>query len=271
MTADPPLTPTDPVTPADPPVTAAGPPVVVVTGAGQGLGRAFALDLARRGWQVAVADLDGDRAGKVAAEIAEASGTARAFTCDVSDHAQVAGLAAAVPGQLGPVVGLVNNAAVFSTLRMGPFEDIEPEVWDRVLRVNVTGAFLICQAFIPSMRSAGYGKVVNISSATIHTGRPGYLHYVTSKAALIGFTRALAAEVGPDGLTVNAVTPGSTATEIERETITPEQRQAMAAATAMRRVQVPGDLVGAVAFLLSHDSDFITGQTLNVDGGFAYH
>ena len=121
------------------------------------------------------------------------------------------------------------------------------------------------------MRSAGYGKVVNISSATIFTGRPNYLHYVTSKAALIGFTRALAAEVGPDGITVNAITPGSTATEVERETISPGQRQAMAAATALRRVQVPDDLVGALAFLLSHDSDFITGQTLNVDGGFAYH
>jgi 3-oxoacyl-[acyl-carrier protein] reductase len=252
-------------------MTAADQPVVVVTGAGQGLGRAFARDLARRGWQVAVADLDGGRAAQVAAEIAETGGTARAFTCDVSDRAQVAALAAGVDLQLGPVTGLVNNAAIFSTLRMGPFEDIEPEAWDRVLRVNVTGAFHMCQALIPAMRSAGYGKVVNISSATVHTGRPGYLHYVTSKAALIGFTRALAAEVGPAGITVNAITPGSTATEIERETITTEQREAMAAATALRRIQVPADLVGAVAFLLSRDSDFITGQTLNVDGGFAYH
>ncbi|HUN34327.1 MAG TPA: glucose 1-dehydrogenase [Trebonia sp.] len=246
-------------------------PVVVITGAGQGLGRAFALDLAHRGWQVALADLDGDRAGKVAAEITEAGGTARAFTCDVGDWAQVAGLAAAVGRQLGPVTGLVNNAAIFSTLRMGPFEEIEPDAWERVLRVNISGAFHMCRALLPAMKAAGYGKVVNISSATVLTGRPGYLHYVTSKAALIGFTRALATEVGPDGIRVNAITPGSTATEVERETITREQRQAMAAATALRRVQVPADLVGAVAFLLSRDSDFITGQTLNVDGGFAYH
>lgn len=246
-------------------------PVTVVTGAGQGLGRAFALDLARRGWQLALADLDGDRAGEVAAEIAEAGGTARAFTCDVGDWDQVAGLAVALDRQLGPVTGLVNNAAIFSTLRMGPFEEIEPDAWERVLRVNISGAFHMCRAVMPAMKAAGYGKVVNISSATVLTGRPGYLHYVTSKAALIGFTRALATEVGPDGIRVNAITPGSTATEVERETITQEQRQAMAAATPLRRVQVPADLVGAVAFLLSRDSDFITGQTLNVDGGFAYH
>jgi 3-oxoacyl-[acyl-carrier protein] reductase len=244
---------------------------VVVTGAAQGLGRAFAQDLAGRGWQVAIADLNGDRANQVAEEIAQAGGQARAFTGDVSDPVQVAELAQAITAQLGTVTGLVNNAAVFSTLRMGPFEDIDPEVWELVLRVNVTGAFLMCRAFIPAMKTAGYGKVVNISSATVLSGRPGYLHYVTSKAALIGLTRALASEVGRHGITVNAITPGSTATEIERETITPDQRQAMAAAAAMRRVQVPADLVGAVAFLLSRDSDFITGQTINVDGGLAFH
>jgi 3-oxoacyl-[acyl-carrier protein] reductase len=252
-------------------MSTADPPVVIVTGAGQGLGRAFALELSRRRWIVAVVDRNGDGAAKVAAEIGEAGGTARAFICDISSQSQIAELAADVESQLGQVTGLVNNAALFSTLRMGPFEHIELKVWDRVLSVNVTGTFLMCQAFIPAMKAAGYGKVVNISSATFLTGRPGYLHYVTSKAALIGFTRALAAEVGSSGITVNAITPGSTATEIERETITPQQRADMAAATAMRRVQVPEDLVGAVAFLLSRDSDFITGQTLNIDGGFAFH
>jgi 3-oxoacyl-[acyl-carrier protein] reductase len=246
-------------------------PVVVVTGAGQGLGRAFALDLAARRWAVAVLDLNGESAAEVADTITGQGGLACAYRCDVGSGPEVVETVAAIAGQMGPIVALVNNAAIFSTLRMGPFDQIELDDWERVMKVNVTGTFLMCQAVIPGMRSAGYGKVVNISSATIFTGRPNYLHYVTSKAALIGFTRALAAEVGPDGITVNAVAPGSTATEIERETISPDQRQAMAAATALRRVQLPADLTGAVAFLLSHDSDFITGQTLNVDGGFAYH
>jgi 3-oxoacyl-[acyl-carrier protein] reductase len=172
---------------------------------------------------------------------------------------------------MGPVTGLVNNAALFSILKMGPFEEIDPQTWERVISVNVTGVFLMCRAFVPRMREHGYGKIVNISSATIWTGRPMYLHYVTSKAALIGLTRSLATEIGPSGIRVNAITPGSTQTEIERETVTVRQREAMAAATALRRTQVPADLVGAVAFLLSRDSDFITGQTLNVDGGYAFH
>jgi 3-oxoacyl-[acyl-carrier protein] reductase len=244
---------------------------VIVTGAGQGLGRAFALDLAQRGWRVGVADIDGERAGRVSAEIGKLGGTAVPYACDVSASEQTGALAQDAARDLGPIAGLVNNAAIFSALEMGPFEEIDPAVWERVIAVNVTGVFHMCRAVVPLMRAGGYGKIVNISSATIFTGRPMYLHYVTTKAALIGLTRSLASEVGPSGIRVNAVTPGSTETEIERATITPAQRQAMAAATALRRVQVPADLVGAVAFLLSPDSDFITGQTLNVDGGYAFH
>ncbi len=180
-------------------------------------------------------------------------------------------MAKAVVAELGAPAVLVNNAAVFSTLAMGPFDEIEPATWDQVLRVNVTGTWLCCRALVPLMAANGYGKVVNISSATVWTGRAGYLHYVTSKAALLGLTRSLAAEVGPRGVRVNAITPGSTQTEVERATITASSRSAMAEATALRRVQVPADLVGALLFLSSTASDFVTGQTVNVDGGFAFH
>lgn len=243
----------------------------VVTGGGQGLGRAFCLALADAGVPVAVADLDGAHARAVAKEIEEAGGRAVDVTVDVADPSSVDAMAVAVRERLGAPVVLVNNAAIFSTLTMGDFADIDFTTWERVLRVNVTGAWLCCKALVPMMAEAGYGKVINISSATIWTGRPGYLHYVTSKAALVGMTRALASEVGPQGVRVNAITPGSTETEVERATITAADRQVMARATALRRVQVPADLVGALLFLASTDSDFITGQTVNIDGGLAFH
>src|SRR3954469_2383354 len=242
---------------------------VVVTGGGQGLGRAFCLAFGDEGAQVVVADLNGDNAAAVAAEITAAGGTAIGVAVDVADPDSVSQMAKEVVGSVGPPRVLVNNAAIFSTLRMGPFTDIAPREWNQVMQVNVTGTFLCCQALVPLMAEQGYGKVVNISSATVWTGRPGYLHYVTSKAAIIGLTRALASEVGPQGVRVNCITPGSTATEIKRDSITDEARAAMAQATALRRVQVADDLIGTVLFLASPASDFITGQTINVDGGFA--
>jgi 3-oxoacyl-[acyl-carrier protein] reductase len=242
--------------------------VVVVTGAGQGLGRAFAHRLAESGARVVVADLDGARAASVAQEIGEAG---LAVEVDVSDEASVAALFARVDEACGRLDVLVNNAAVFSTLRMGPFEEITVDEWDHVMAVNVRGPFLCSRAAAPLMRRTGGGKIVNISSATVFMGRPNYLHYVTSKAAVIGMTRALAAELGPHGITVNALAPGSTETEIPRETVTPEQAARIVAGQAIGRRQVPDDLAGVVVFLASPASDFMTGQTMNVDGGAAFH
>jgi 3-oxoacyl-[acyl-carrier protein] reductase len=244
---------------------------VIVTGAGQGLGRAFALALAEAGATVVVADVREDSAGSVAAEIIAAGGRAAAIGVDVTDEAAVARMADEVASEHGPPLGLVNNAAIFSTLAMKSYSEISAEEWRQVIDVNLTGVFLCCRAVVPLMAERGYGKVVNISSATVWIGRGGYLHYVASKMALIGLTRALASEVGPSGVCVNAITPGSTETEVERATITRAARETMASQTALRRIQTPDDLVGAVVFLCSPDSDFITGQTLNVDGGFAFH
>lgn len=245
--------------------------VAIVTGGGQGIGRAFCLALASHGAKVVVADLRGDNAERVAGEIQAAGGTALGVQCDVSDEASVASMVARTDKEVGTPSILVNDAAIFSSLRMRPFTEIPTTEWDAVMAVNVRGAFNCCKAVVPLMAAAGHGKIVNISSSTVFLGRPNYLHYVTSKAALIGFTRALATEVGPMGIRVNAITPGSTQTEIPRETITPEQRKAMAQQTALRRVQTPDDLVGTVIFLSSRASDFITGQTINVDGGLSYH
>jgi len=243
----------------------------IVTGGGQGLGRAFCLALAELGVPVAVADVRPETAQTVAAEIMAAGQRAVAVTVDVTDETSVARMVAEATEALGPPAILVNNAAIFSTLTLKPITDIPVDEWRRVVDVNLTGTFLCCQAVVPVMRAAGYGKIINISSATVWTGRAGYPHYVASKAATIGLTRALASEVGSDGIRVNAITPGSTETEIERESISRADRLAMAGQTALRRVQVPDDLVGALAFLASTASDFVTGQTINVDGGFAFH
>jgi 3-oxoacyl-[acyl-carrier protein] reductase len=245
--------------------------IAVVTGAGQGLGRAFARRLFDEGARVVIADLDLDRARSVCAELTSDSESVVAVQVDVSNGDSVAKLAEHVRSSLGDADVLVNNASIFSTLEMRPFEEIPAAEWDQVMAVNVRGAFLCAQAFVPGMRAGGYGKIINISSSTVFFGRPLYLHYVTSKAAIIGMTRALATELGPAGITVNAITPGATKTEIPRKTVTANQAEQIIAAQAIKRREVPEDLVGAVAFLASADSDFITGQTLNVDGGAAYH
>jgi 3-oxoacyl-[acyl-carrier protein] reductase len=246
----------------------AGP--AVITGAGQGIGRAFALALAAEGVPVVVADLNMAKAEHVAAEIGAAGGRAMAVEVNVADAASVDTMSRHASHELGTPRILVNNAAIFSTLAMRPFTEIPLDEWNQVLAVNVTGAFLCARALLPGMAAAGGGKIVNISSSTVFLGRPNYLHYVTSKAALIGFTRALSSEAGPKGITVNAIAPGSTETEIERATITRADRERLAATSALRRVQVPSDLLGAMLFLTSADSDFVTGQTLVVDGGISF-
>jgi 3-oxoacyl-[acyl-carrier protein] reductase len=244
--------------------------VAIVTGGGQGIGRAFCLALASHGAKVVVADLKPDNAERVAVQIRDAGGAAVGLACDIADEASVGRMVTEAREKGTPTV-LVNNAAIFSTLKVRPFTEIPTSEWDAVMAVNVRGAFNCCRAVVPLMAEAGYGKIVNISSSTVFLGRPNYLHYVTSKAALIGFTRALASEVGPMGIRVNAITPGATQTEIPRATVTPQQFQAMAAQIALRRNQTPQDLIGALIFLVSRASDFITGQTINVDGGLSYH
>jgi len=241
--------------------------VAIITGAGQGIGRAFAKAFAAEGAIPIIAERNRERGEAVAAEIAATGGQARSITTDVADPDSVAAMAKAVEGEFGRIDILINNAAIFSTLEMRPFDQIPLEEWEAVLRVNVTGAFLCARAVVAAMRRARFGRIINMASGAVSLGRPNYLHYIASKAALDGMTRSLARELGPHGITVNAILPGATFTEIERKTVTPEQKERIIAMQCIPRPEGPDDLIGTALFLASDAASFLTGQALTVDGG----
>jgi NAD(P)-dependent dehydrogenase (short-subunit alcohol dehydrogenase family) len=241
--------------------------VVIITGAGQGIGRVFAKSFAEAGARVAIAELSEERAGKVAAEILEAGGKALAVTTDVADPNSIDEMVEVVTDAWGRIDVLINNAGIFSTLEMKPFDQIPLEEWERVLRVNLTGPFLCARAVLPAMRQRKWGRIINIASGAVRLGRPNYLHYIATKAALSGMSLSMARELGPDGITVNAILPGATFTEIERKTVTPKQKEKIIAMQCIPRAETPDDLVGAALFLASDASGFVTGQSINLDGG----
>lgn len=241
--------------------------VVVITGAGQGIGRAFALAFAGEGATVVVAECNIDTARQVESEIVLAGGKALAVATDVADPASTAAMAEQAERAFGRIDVLVNNAAIFSTLDMHAFDQIPLEEWEAVLRVNVTGPFLCARAVLPAMRRRGWGRIINIGSAAVTLGRPNYLHYIASKGAVAAMTGSMARELGSDGITVNGILPGATFTEIERKTVSPEQKKAIIGMQCLPRAQVPDDLTGAVLFLASESAGFITGQNLTIDGG----
>jgi NAD(P)-dependent dehydrogenase (short-subunit alcohol dehydrogenase family) len=241
--------------------------VALVTGAAQGIGRAIAEGLAREGARIVVADLRG------AEEAAAAFDDGVGLTADVADEADVDRLVAETVEACGGIDVLVNNAGLYASLEMRPFTEIPLEEWRRVMDVNVASMFLMCRAVVPELRRRGGGKVVNISSGTPFRGVPFLLHYVTSKGAIVAFTRALAKELGADGIHVNCVAPGFTLSDgVEAHPEVKEKlRDVSVAARTIQRDQVPGDVVGAVVFLCSAEADFVTGQTLVIDGGQYFH
>ena len=241
--------------------------VVVITGAGQGLGRAFAKTFASGGAKVVIAERNVEKARDVEREIAAGNGHAIVVETDVADEGSVARMAERVGQTFGRADVLINNAAIFSTLEMRPFEQIPLAEWEQVLRVNITGPFLCSRALVPLMRKNKWGRIINMASGAVTMGRPNYLHYIASKAALAGMSHSMARELGGDGITVNAILPGATFTEIPRQTVTPEQKQRIVAMQSIARPQVPEDLLGVVLFLASDASAFMTGQELTVDGG----
>lgn len=243
----------------------------IVTGGGNGIGRTYCAALAGEGAAVVVADVDEPAARAVAAGVRAAGGRAEAVHVDVSDAAGTRSMAEAALRAFGRIDVLVNNAAVSLFSPRPHFWQIEEADWDRVMAVNVKGAFLCARAVLPAMRERGYGKIVNISSGTAFRGSPQLLHYVSSKAAIVGFTRALAREVGPFGIRVNAIAPGLTQTEAQLVVTSEEQFAALARERALARREVPEDLTGTLVYLASPASDFVTGQTIIVDGGGLMH
>ncbi|MQA11631.1 MAG: SDR family oxidoreductase [Pseudonocardiaceae bacterium] len=238
--------------------------VIVITGAGQGLGRAYARRVADDGGVPVLTDLNEEAGEKAAADL---GGRARFVRHDVADPDSCAELAETVRREFGVLHGLVNNAAVFSAIQMRPFWEIPVAEWDRVLAVNLRGPWLVTGALLPALRAAGDASVVNVASDAVDLGRPGYLHYIASKGGVVGLTKSMARELGDEGIRVNAISPGPTYTEVPRGTVSPEQRTAMRSAQALHRDAAPEDMVGVVSFLLSADARFVTGQTVHVSGG----
>ncbi|WP_435102465.1 SDR family NAD(P)-dependent oxidoreductase [Arhodomonas sp. AD133] len=243
--------------------------VAIVTGGAQGIGAEYCRALAEAGAKIVVADiLDGQA---VAGHIEKAGGEAMALTVDVGDEVSVIAMVDAVEARFGRIDILVNNAAVYASLALKPFTEIDVAEWDRVMAVNVRGPFLCARTVVPVMRRNQYGRIINIASGTPYKGTPGMLHYVSSKGATIAFTRALAREVGEDGICVNTLSPGLVLSEgvmgndSLRETLT----EPVLASRAIKRDQLPEDLLAPLIFLASDDCAFMTGQSMVVDGGSA--
>ena len=243
--------------------------VAIVTGAAQGIGAAFARAMAAEGAKIAIADLDSGE--KVVAELREAGAEAIDVPTNVADEESCNKMVGATVEAFGKLDIIVNNAAIFTSVERKPFTEITVEEWDSVLAVNTKGVWLCCKAAVPEMRKNGYGKIISICTGRIFKGSPFFLHYDASKAAVLGITRSLAREIGGDNICINAIAPGSTMSEnvLKRSNWMGGSTATTTATRALKREETPEDLVGACVYLASSDSDFVTGQTMVVDGGSA--
>ena len=244
--------------------------VVIITGGGQGIGRGYAHYFAAQGAVPVIAELDAGNAADVVAEIEGKQGRALAVQTDVGDEASVQAMAAKTLEAFGRIDVLINNAAVFSKITMAPFWELPVDEWKAAIDVNITGSFLCARAVVPAMMDARWGRIINVSSGTHVKGRPNYLHYITSKSAMVGMTRSMARELGPWNITVNTFWPGVMQTEIERPSVPRHMFKTMTEAQALQRQGTIHDLAKAMVFLCSEESSYVSGQNLVVDGGSSF-
>lgn len=244
--------------------------VAIVTGGARGLGRLFGLTMAAEGAKIVVVDILEKEARDTAREIKEKGGGAVFLKVDVTSEKETLVMAEKTIMEFGRIDILVNNAAIFYGIGRKPFIEVSPEEWDQLMAVNLKGPFLCTRAVFPKMKEQKNGKIINLASETAFTGSTGLIHYVTSKGGIISFTRSLAAEMGQYGICVNSIAPGLTDTKAGR-TLLNESKKYDISRTPLGRLEQPEDLVGAMIFLASDESDFITGQALVIDGGRYKH
>lgn len=248
--------------------------VAIITGAGQGIGREFAVRFSQEGAKVVIAEINRENARQVADEIEKVGGKALAVETDVTSFRDAQEMAQQAADQFGRIDVLINNAAIFFGVQMKPFTEISEEDWDKVMAVNVKGIWQCAKAVFPYMQKQGKGKIINIASDVFNLGIPFLAHYVSSKGAVVGLTRALSKELGGFGINVNCINPGYTWTEAAQEmkkSFPPGFMELHDSLMVFKRREQPSDLVGAAVFFASDDSDFITGQSLVIDGGMTMH
>jgi 3-oxoacyl-[acyl-carrier protein] reductase len=245
--------------------------VCIITGSGQGIGKYYALRLAEEGAKVVVAEYNEETGKSAVSEIIDSGHEALFVKTDVSDDKSAQTLAESTLEKYGRIDILLNNAAIFASLGFKPFDQIPLEEWDQVMAVNLRGLWLCCKAVVPIMKAQKKGKIINTSSSAWDLGRALYLHYVTSKAGIVGFTRGLAKEVGEWNINVNCVSYAGVITEIERESYPPEAQEWVMNQQCIKRPGLPQELIGTIIFLASDDSDFVTGQNIHPNGGFYFH
>jgi 3-oxoacyl-[acyl-carrier protein] reductase len=247
--------------------------VSIITGAAHGIGKAYARRFAEEGSQVVIADIDASGGEATAKAIVDSGGSAWARPTDVRSYPDLQGLVQETVRRFGRIDVLVNNAAIYVTQQLwkGPVEELGLEEWDRVLEVNLKGAFLCSKAVIPIMKQQRAGKIINIASGTFFSGSGNMPHYTSAKGGVVALTRVMARQLGEWGINVNCMTPGSTMSEEAVSDEVLKRREGSMEKRAFRRIETPADIVGTAVFLASSDSDFITGQLLVVEGGGIMH